>query len=254
MIPTTPAIILPTKNRHHLLKRSIEDVLNQSCTDFHLLVVDHDSGDATRDVVERFRDPRVHYIHHVGYHDAAWSPKNAALENLPADTLGVLFRDDDDLYASTESLGYLVETALSLGPRFGIVTGDYVEVDAAGDVIAVVTGDKTSTTEIASAARFPVKAAIFSRQLVDEVGILPPIRSRETILWAYLMVNLLEQNIYELDLCYTGRSITRKARHDDAISVQNLANGSRHASEALIRNIHYALHPEQRTGVGVAAS
>lgn len=238
-----PTIILPTKNRREFLEQAIADVLSQSYEDFHLLVVDHNSNDGTRDLVMGISDPRIQYLHHIGYQDAAWSPKNEGLRNLPDDTFGVLFRDDDDMYSSKDSLGYLVDAALNLGDRFGICTGDYVEKDNQGNHLKTVSGNITTTDELVDKCWFPVKASIFNIDLVNEVSQLPPIRSRETILWAYFILNLIEQGYGDRGVYHIGKEIVEKIRHKGAISGENRENGCRNSAEILIKNIHNALHP-----------
>src|SRR5690606_25041004 len=57
------SIILPTYNRGPLLSKSISSVLSQKFTDFELIVVDDGSTDNTREVVQSFSDPRIHYYY-----------------------------------------------------------------------------------------------------------------------------------------------------------------------------------------------
>ncbi len=235
-----PVIILPTKNRALLLKESLDNILSQKNTNFKLFLVDHNSSDGTRDLVERIaqKDKRVRYIHHIGYQDAAWSPKNAGLKILSKDASAVLFMDDDDRYSSPYSLGYLVDAARSMGSRFGICTGDYVELDVYGNYLKTTKGNILTTDDIAEKSWFPVKASIFNISLVREVCLLPPIRSRETILFAYFMVNIIERKYKHKKIFYTGKPIIKKVRHEGEISVENVDNGNREAAEVLIQNIH----------------
>lgn len=62
---TAPAItvILPTFRRPELLARALRSVLDQTCTDWQVLVCDNHSGDGTAAVVERFaaRERRIRY-------------------------------------------------------------------------------------------------------------------------------------------------------------------------------------------------
>ena len=55
------SVIIPTYNRADSLKKSIQSVLNQSFSDFELLVMDDGSHDHTNDVVESFGDLRIIY-------------------------------------------------------------------------------------------------------------------------------------------------------------------------------------------------
>jgi len=57
------SILLPTKNRSHLVCYAIRSVLQQDFTDFELIICDNDDApDATRRVVEQYPDPRIKYI------------------------------------------------------------------------------------------------------------------------------------------------------------------------------------------------
>ncbi|MBI4634978.1 MAG: glycosyltransferase family 2 protein [Candidatus Rokubacteria bacterium] len=52
---------MPTFNRAHALGRTLESLLQQTFTDFELVVVDDASSDETPEVVRRFDDPRIRY-------------------------------------------------------------------------------------------------------------------------------------------------------------------------------------------------
>ena len=58
------SIIIPTYNRVDLLPRCIDSVMNQSFTDFEVLVVDNYSEDGTKDLLEQYsqKDSRIRYI------------------------------------------------------------------------------------------------------------------------------------------------------------------------------------------------
>lgn len=55
------SIIMPTYNRADTIARAIESVLNQSYTDWELIIVDDASNDNTEAVVNRYRDERIKY-------------------------------------------------------------------------------------------------------------------------------------------------------------------------------------------------
>lgn len=62
---STPAfsVIITTYNRSGLLGRAVQSVLSQTYTDFELIIVDDGSKDDTRDVVNRWSDPRIRYFY-----------------------------------------------------------------------------------------------------------------------------------------------------------------------------------------------
>ncbi|MCC6250997.1 MAG: glycosyltransferase family 2 protein [Bacteroidia bacterium] len=55
------SIILPTYNRAHIIKDTIGSVLNQTFTDWELIIVDDGSKDNTREVIESYSDLRIRY-------------------------------------------------------------------------------------------------------------------------------------------------------------------------------------------------
>ena len=59
MSPTV-SVVLPTYNHAHFLPAAITSVIQQTFSDWELLVVDNSSTDSTSDVLEGFADPRIH--------------------------------------------------------------------------------------------------------------------------------------------------------------------------------------------------
>ena len=60
------SIILPTYNRAYCIRRAIDSVLNQTFTDFELILIDDGSTDETKAIVEAYDDPRLVHIHNDG--------------------------------------------------------------------------------------------------------------------------------------------------------------------------------------------
>lgn len=89
------SIILPTYNRSHIIKRSIESILNQSYRDFELIVISNGSTDATSDVVKSIEDKRVHFICQVGSGSPA-APRNTGIKVAQGEFIA--FCDDDDIW------------------------------------------------------------------------------------------------------------------------------------------------------------
>ncbi len=57
------SVIVPTFNRGYVISRSIESVLNQSYTNWELLIIDDQSKDNTEKIVQEFikSDKRIQY-------------------------------------------------------------------------------------------------------------------------------------------------------------------------------------------------
>lgn len=90
------SVVIPTRNRAALLKRSINSVLAQTFKDFELIIVDNASKDETKYVVSLFKDPRVSYkrnIKNLGI-IGNW---NKAIKYSRGKYLNI-FHDDDVMY------------------------------------------------------------------------------------------------------------------------------------------------------------
>jgi glycosyltransferase involved in cell wall biosynthesis len=114
------SVVLPTYNRAYCLARSIESVLNQSFADFELLILDDGSTDGTKDLVERYDDPRIVYVQ---------NPDNQGQTKRLNQGIGlaraplVAFQDSDDAWLP-EKLALQVTAMRSAPPEVGVVYCD----------------------------------------------------------------------------------------------------------------------------------
>ena len=88
------SIVIPTYNRAHLIKSTIESVQAQTYLNWELLLVDDGSKDSTKEVVEEINDARIKYIYQTN------AERSAARNNGVNNATGkyVCFLDSDDLY------------------------------------------------------------------------------------------------------------------------------------------------------------
>ena len=89
------SVILSTYNRPKLLKRAIESVINQSYTDWELIVVSDGVSKENQKVTASFKDSRIRYfgIEHFGNHSR---PKNKGTELAVGEY--ICYLDDDNEY------------------------------------------------------------------------------------------------------------------------------------------------------------
>ena len=93
----TVAVVIPTRNRVDLVARAVRSVLEQSFSDFELIVVDDGSTDATVEKLSEIEDPRLRVL--ARRHSGVSMARNAALE--VASSTWVAFLDDDNTWLPT---------------------------------------------------------------------------------------------------------------------------------------------------------
>jgi glycosyltransferase involved in cell wall biosynthesis len=88
------SIIIPTHNRCDLLKRAVNSVINQSYSNWELIVVDDGSTDGTKELLESVKDDRILYIYQE--HSERSTARNRGIEEAQGNY--ICFLDDDDEY------------------------------------------------------------------------------------------------------------------------------------------------------------
>ncbi len=89
------SVVIPTFNRAGLLGVALRSVLQQTCPDFELIVVDNGSTDETKISISRIGDSRIRYIFQEGSGSPA-SPRNHGI--LEARGNWIVFLDSDDTW------------------------------------------------------------------------------------------------------------------------------------------------------------
>ncbi len=86
------SIIIPTFNREKLITRSITSILNQTFSDFEIIIVDDGSTDNTRAVIESLKDDRIKYFRTENFGVA--HARNFGSKNAIGQYVGFLDSDD----------------------------------------------------------------------------------------------------------------------------------------------------------------
>jgi glycosyltransferase involved in cell wall biosynthesis len=89
------SVVMPTRNRAELLKRSIASIRAQTFSDFELIVINDGSTDHTAEVLAAIGDPRLRVIHNALGGGAA-AARNAGIAAARGEFLA--FQDDDDFW------------------------------------------------------------------------------------------------------------------------------------------------------------
>jgi len=101
------SVIIPTYNRANCLKRAIDSVLNQSITNWELLIIDNNSKDDTESVIKSYFDPRIKFFK-INNHGVIAASRNKGIRSAKGKYLAFLDSDDwwtpEKLEKSIESL------------------------------------------------------------------------------------------------------------------------------------------------------
>lgn len=86
-------IYMPTYNKGKFIKVTIKSILNQTFSNFHLIIVDNASTDETEQIVKSFHDPRVSYIRNPENIGAVWNI-NLCINMSRGDFVAIYHSDD----------------------------------------------------------------------------------------------------------------------------------------------------------------
>lgn len=134
------SIIMPSYNTAPYIKQTIQSVLDQTYTNWELIIVDDCSTDNTNEVVDTIKDCRIHYLKNEKNSGAAIS-RNKALREAKGQWIAYL--DSDDLWMP-EKLEKQIKFMKENGCAFSYT--NYEEIDVDGNKTGVkVTGPKKIT-------------------------------------------------------------------------------------------------------------
>ena len=127
------SVIIPTCNRPAFLPTAIRSVLDQTFSEFELIVVDDASDEPIASLVQAFHDDRVRWMRHDRRRGAA-AARNTGIRN--SDGEFVAFLDDDDEWYP-EKLRRQVAVLFRSPPDVGAVYTGYDVVDRnAGKILS----------------------------------------------------------------------------------------------------------------------
>ena len=124
------SIIMPAYDADRFIKQAIDCILNQSYTNWELLIADDASNDYTKNEIQKFSDPRIKCFHNVknlGYLET-W---NKLMKEAKGEF--ITFQDADDLCHPNRI--ELLLNALIYNPRLGAVGSNFKKIDLNNQII-----------------------------------------------------------------------------------------------------------------------
>lgn len=138
-------VIVPVYNSEKYVRRCVDSLLNQTCADFTLILVDDGSTDSSGTICDEYaaKDGRVTVIHQENKGQGA--ARNAALDDVFAHDIGqwIAFVDSDD-WVDIRYLEMLLCAATTGGTSISVC--GYLNVKGEEDVPDAAVGEVTVTS------------------------------------------------------------------------------------------------------------
>ena len=90
------SVLIPVYNASSFLRESISSILNQTFTDFELILLNDASTDNSREIIKEFKDPRIRYYENKQNLGISGS-RNRLMELAEGEYLAVMDNDDVSL-------------------------------------------------------------------------------------------------------------------------------------------------------------
>jgi glycosyltransferase involved in cell wall biosynthesis len=209
------SVYIPIYNYGRFLAEAIQSVLDQTFQDWELIVVDDGSTDNTREVVDAFQDPRIHYIYQENQGNPA--ARNTALRLVKGEYVACL--DADDVWFP-EKLEKQVAQLDSLPPTVGLVYGDvYLFSNDDGSIIGRFLQGRTPPRgrvfrELLDIDGWFISdtASLIRREVFDRVGLYDPsvLTYEDWMMWVRIA------SVYEVEAM--DEPLARCRRHSSNLS------------------------------------
>lgn len=128
------SVIVPNYNHSRFIEQRIESVLNQTYSDFDLLILDDMSSDNSREIIEQYRqNPRVRIEYNTANSGSTYRQWQKGIALTSSEYIWIAESDD---YADKNLLNCLVER-LDAHPGAGLAVCDSIIVDEANNELGI---------------------------------------------------------------------------------------------------------------------
>ena len=163
------SVIVTTFNRADLLCETLDSILNQTYTNFELILVDDGSTDKTEEVVKKYTDHRLHYFKTVNWGGPA-RPRNIGIKKAKGDYIA--FCDDDDIWKNNK---LEMQLDIIINNNAGLCFCNHYKIDQNGNIIGAGKvknkyKNPTFTNFFLSGGYIMNSSVIIKSQCIDDVG------------------------------------------------------------------------------------
>ena len=210
----TVSVVIPTYNGADHLGKTIQSVLDQTYSNFELIIVDDGSVDNTFDVVNQFEDPRIKFVP-LGNNRGADAARNVGIRQSIGNIIA--FLDQDDLF-HPEKLQMHVEY-MAKHPHVGFTYNPRYELNYSSETIREI-------------SPFPKKLTLKDIVLGHKLSPSEMVFRKE---WAF-RVDLLDEdhNFHGGEIIFVGRLFLSGCKF---AYINRVLNYRRYHSERVYKNL-----------------
>jgi glycosyltransferase involved in cell wall biosynthesis len=153
-----------------MLKRAIDSILDQTFTDWELIIVDDSSKDDTNDIVKGYNDKRIKFFTLGKNSGGSYLPRQVGLQSSTGKYIAVL--DDDDIWIDNRKLELQVKY-LEEHSECVLVGTDAVSTNGDGKESVCINfpkNDQTIRNRLLIWNCFCHSAVIYRRETIDTIG------------------------------------------------------------------------------------
>lgn len=248
MNTSTPvvSIILPTFNRAHFIGETIQSVIDQTFTEWELLVLDDGSDDNTKALVQQFSDERIHYISlpHTGY---IGKTRNIGIQKSTG--THIAFLDSDDLWGKNK-----LEIQLSLLQKFPQAYFVFSNGEQFGegavhppDSDSLFVGNVFLQQLVYNRFTFYAPSLLFKKSVVDTVGLMDEVIPTARDIYYFYYISHRFEGIFTNERLVKIRKHTTNTstKSGDAPYLINLKMLKEFEQKKMISPFHYKLLTSQ---------
>jgi len=160
---------MPTYNRAHFLRKSIDSVLSQTYENFEIIIIDNNSTDNTTELLKNYDDKRIKYVKNSENRGCAGG-RNQGLELASGDYVAFLDSDDELFLTKFEKQ---LEKFRSLPSKFGLVyCGFCYAFSQTGQIVKYILPElqRNVYDNLLEKNIFPVHVPIVKRECFQKCG------------------------------------------------------------------------------------
>ncbi|MFQ6028103.1 MAG: glycosyltransferase family 2 protein [Dehalococcoidia bacterium] len=91
----TISVVMPTYNRGYIIRRAIDSVIAQTCTDWEMVIVDDGSNDDTEEIIASYGDSRIVYLRQDSAKKGAAAARNLGIATSRGEYVAFIDSDDE---------------------------------------------------------------------------------------------------------------------------------------------------------------